>query len=75
MPKETYHSENDGRDSETAPFWSSAIALYAGVALMIIGALLMFLLDGTFRFILGGALIVLGALSPIVTFFIFAKKS
>ena len=75
MPKETHNSGNTGRGAETAPFWSSAIVLYAGVALMIIGALLMFYLEGTFRFVLGGALILLGALSPIVTLFIFGKKS
>lgn len=75
MPKATYHSGNVGRDADTAPFWSSAVALYIGVALMIIGALTLFLLDGTFRFILGGALILLGALSPVATFFIFGKRS
>ncbi|MDQ4120613.1 MAG: hypothetical protein M3209_04100 [Acidobacteriota bacterium] len=67
------NSENVGRN-DNAPWWSSAIVLYIGVALMIIGALLMFYLEGTFRFILGGALILLGALSPIVTIFIFGKK-
>lgn len=74
MAGDTHHSENSGRD-QTAPFWSSAIALYVGVALMILGALIMFLLEGTLRFVAGVPLIVIGMLSPIVTFFIFGKKS
>ncbi len=68
------NSENLGRD-QNAPWWSSAIALYVGVALMIVGALPMFYLEGTFRFIPGGALILLGAMSPIAAFFIFGKRS
>jgi hypothetical protein len=74
MPGEMHHPNNAGPDSN-APFWSSAIALYVGVALMIVGMLLIVYLDGTLRFIVGGTLVLLGMLSPIVTFFIFGKKS
>lgn len=73
MPREAHHSENTKTNSNS-PWWTSAIALYIGVALLIIGVLLTIFLEGALRYIFGVPLALIGVLSPIAAHLLFGKN-